>query len=463
MVSGPGTIAAMTAAMASTIGAHETNGNNTNYITQWYGMNDEWCNMNVTYAAYHSGNEQSVCFGGKYAYTVYHAQAFADHGAWHAMTNGVVNSGIREGDIIFFDWDGGSSISGIDHVGYVTGRTGSVVHTIEGNIGNVCARFDRTVESIAGFGRPVYKPAGPVVPPVVNNAPWTSGRQVIWASTASVANQKLVVAGPDNPRDDVANVQAGLVAQVGLSGHEIGVWDAKTQTAYNLYRSSKMSLSGTDATGAPGETSLSHLAASSGKFQVRDFTGGYTPKYVSPPVVTPPTPTGVKWVTSVAVNEKTGVSYVRYTGGGTVANWIAAACKARGITDPTAIANWTKGYKTAIARESSGDANACNLNDSNAVTPAGYSRVADFGNGYPGGSLGGSLQPYKSSRGVAQCIPPTFAHYHCPGTSNMIYDPVANIAASMGYVGDTYGVADDGHDLASRVQQFDPTRGAKGY
>src|SRR4051812_17971349 len=127
----PGTVDAMVQAMESCLGAHESNGNNTNFITQWYGMNGEpWCDMTVTYAAYHSGNAQSVCFGGKYAYTVAHAQAFKDRGAWHAMTNGVVNSGIRRGDVIFFDWDGGTSIGAIDHVGVVTGVSGSTVLTI---------------------------------------------------------------------------------------------------------------------------------------------------------------------------------------------------------------------------------------------------------------------------------------------------------------------------------------------
>lgn len=181
-----------------------------------------------------------------------------------------------------------------------------------------------------------------------------------------------------------------------------------------------------------------------------------------PPPVDPPA--GVdSWVASVAINDKTGVSYARYTAGDTVENWIKSACAVRGIKSATSVANWVKGYKTAIARESSGDANACNRNDSNNVTPAGYSKVADYGNGYPGGNLNGALTNYQCSRGCAQCIPQTFAANHCPGTSGMIYDPVANIAASMGYVRSQYGVAVDGSNLASKVQQFDPNRPPKGY
>jgi len=178
---------------------------------------------------------------------------------------------------------------------------------------------------------------------------------------------------------------------------------------------------------------------------------------------TPPPSTTDAWVASVAVNDKTGVAFTRYTAGGTVASWIAAACKARGINNPTSVAAWTKGYQTAIARESSGDANACNRNDSNNTTPSGYNQVHDYGHGYPGGNLNGALTNYQCSRGVAQCIPQTFAAYHCPGTSSQIYDPVANIAASMGYVRTQYGVSTDGHDLASKVQQFDPNRSPRGY
>src|SRR5258708_3281867 len=105
----------MVQAMISLIGAHETGGHNTNFITNWYGMDGQpWCDMTVTYAAWHSGNQQAVVFNGKFAYTVAHAQAFANRGEWHSGT-----AGIQRGDIVFFDWEGGKSISGIDHVGVV--------------------------------------------------------------------------------------------------------------------------------------------------------------------------------------------------------------------------------------------------------------------------------------------------------------------------------------------------------
>jgi SLT domain-containing protein len=107
---------------------------------------------------------------------------------------------------------------------------------------------------------------------------------------------------------------------------------------------------------------------------------------------------------------------------------------------------WVKGYEVLCIRESSGRPNAINHWDSNANGPI----QAD---GYP----------LHCSRGIAQCIPDTFASNHVSHTSQAIYDPVANIAASVHYVRNRYGVAADGHNLAALVQQADPTRKPRGY
>ncbi|MER8184582.1 hypothetical protein [Kitasatospora sp. NPDC094015] len=136
-----------------------------------------------------------------------------------------------------------------------------------------------------------------------------------------------------------------------------------------------------------------------------------------------------------------------YTGGGGVDAWIRAACQAAGLPFTEA---WRSGYRTLCARESSGDPNAVNTTDANAVDPPGYRTASDG-------------HPFQCSRGVAQCIPQTFAAHHCPGSSLDIYHPVANIAASIRYVRAAYGVAADGSDLAARVQQADPSRPPAGY
>lgn len=247
-------ITTMTRAMESCIGAHETNGNNTNYITHWYGLDGQpWCDQTITYAAAHSDNYGPVCFGTKHAYTVEHAQKFKDHGQWHAMTNGVAASGIREGDIIFFDWSGGSGIGGIDHVGYVTGRTGSVVQTIEGNYGNVCARFNRTASVIAGFGRPAYAGAtvGSPGQPVPNKATPVG-----------------VVKFPGDSWFKSANLNSPIITAMGkrLVEERCGdytdgpgpKWTDADKASYARFQR-KIGLTGADANGWPGQYSWDKL------------------------------------------------------------------------------------------------------------------------------------------------------------------------------------------------------------
>jgi LysM repeat protein len=136
------------------------------------------------------------------------------------------------------------------------------------------------------------------------------------------------------------------------------------------------------------------------------------------------------------------VTYGRYNGGGGLSSWTSQACGIMSVPS----ANWIRGYEVLCARESSGNANAINSYDSNA-----------------NGSIQSDGYPLNCSRGVAQCIPGTFASNHVAKTSADIYDPVANIAASMRYVMNRYGVASNGSDLASLVQQADPNRPPRGY
>lgn len=137
------------------------------------------------------------------------------------------------------------------------------------------------------------------------------------------------------------------------------------------------------------------------------------------------------------------VDFSQYTGGGTIGTWIANACVAAGVP---ANGDWITGLTTLCDRESAFNANAVNTWDSNATGPT----VADG-------------HPRNCSRGLAQVIPGTFAHYHVAGTSMSIYDPVANIASAIRYIRDHYGVSVDGSNLATRVQQADATRPPRGY
>ncbi|WP_343600537.1 transglycosylase SLT domain-containing protein [Mycobacterium sp.] len=140
------------------------------------------------------------------------------------------------------------------------------------------------------------------------------------------------------------------------------------------------------------------------------------------------------------------VRYQRPGHSGRISAHLSAALDHLGIVDPAARRNWLRGYTTLIARESGGRAAAV------AGEPA-----TDPGPPQTGGHRLGY------ARGLTQTIPATFARYHQPGTSTNIYDPVANICASMNYVMHRYGVAADGENLAALVQQADPRRPPKGY
>lgn len=126
-------------------------------VTTWYGLgNAAWCDEAISYAAAHSDNLATV--GGKFAYTVAHAARFKAMGRWHYGT-----SGIRPGDIVFFQWEGGTkSISRIDHVGWVYWVHNGSVYTVEGNRGDVCKRMKYPLGSayITGYGRPAFKAEG---------------------------------------------------------------------------------------------------------------------------------------------------------------------------------------------------------------------------------------------------------------------------------------------------------------
>lgn len=110
-----------------------------------------------------------------------------------------------------------------------------------------------------------------------------------------------------------------------------------------------------------------------------------------------------------------------------------------GISDPRARANWKAGMMTIADHESSFRSDAINLSDTNAHG----ARQVDGG-------------PLNSSRGPWQLVPGTFAAHHQPGTSNHIWDPVANACASMNYLMSRYGVARDGHNLRALVGQANP-------
>ncbi|WP_030747679.1 LysM peptidoglycan-binding domain-containing protein [Streptomyces sp. NRRL F-5135] len=280
-----------------------------NAIQQWYrerngatfAYNFPWCNAAITYWATQAGERESVLFGTDYAYTVAHAQRFKTAGQWTAMTNGIARSGIRRGDIVFFDWAGTSSIAAIDHVGIITDVKGQYVYTIEGNTASVCARRVRTVGQIAGFGRPKYKAA---TPPAAGSGTYTvrdgdslseiaaahktsvavlvelngikddriGAGQVLKlptgaAATTVVSLSKVISAAKTDPPKKgtpvsyagVRVLEDALVAEGLLApGYADGHFGTATKSAYALYQQ-RRGYRGRDADGIPGKATLTAL------------------------------------------------------------------------------------------------------------------------------------------------------------------------------------------------------------
>ena len=110
-------------------------------------LNAPWCDMFVSWVGDQLGIGPVM---GSDAYTVQHAQWFADHGRWGRTP--------KPGAGVFFDWGGSKSIGGIDHVGFVVSDNGNgTIRTIEGNTGNGAVEVrTRPTWQVAGYGYPMY-------------------------------------------------------------------------------------------------------------------------------------------------------------------------------------------------------------------------------------------------------------------------------------------------------------------
>lgn len=122
---------------------------------------------------------------------------------------------------------------------------------------------------------------------------------------------------------------------------------------------------------------------------------------------------------STAQIAESAVDYTHYTSSYTLSVAVAQALALAGVSGDAAN---VAAVNLIEAHESGGNTNAVNDYDLNATGP-------DVADGYP----------QNCSRGLMQTIPSTFAQYHAAGTSNSIYDPVANIAAAVRYAVATYG------------------------
>ncbi|GGL47177.1 CHAP domain-containing protein [Planomonospora parontospora] len=106
-----------------------------------------WCAMFVSWVGEQTGMRPTV---GWDAYTVTYAEWFEANGKWGKKAT--------PGAVVFFDWEQGDDLSGIDHVGLVKKDNGDgTISTVEGNTGNgkVEERV-RPKSQVAGYGYPQY-------------------------------------------------------------------------------------------------------------------------------------------------------------------------------------------------------------------------------------------------------------------------------------------------------------------
>jgi len=136
-----------------------------------YGWNGvAWCNIFVSRVGFEVTGDYRLL--GKFAWTVGCATWWDQQGRFGTQP--------RPGAAVFFDWDGGRSITAIDHIGLVVEPLANgLVRTIEGNAA-VAGRtdgvwvHDRSPRFIVGYGYPRYTPgaggAGPAGPGATTKA-----------------------------------------------------------------------------------------------------------------------------------------------------------------------------------------------------------------------------------------------------------------------------------------------------
>lgn len=107
--------------------------NHTEY-GNWFGMQDMWCAMFVSWCAERAGISENIV--PKHAYTPYGLQFFRERDLNHDQAELAAGEYIPQpGDIIYFR--SSRSTKRTNHVGLVTGYADGIIYTIEGNINSL--------------------------------------------------------------------------------------------------------------------------------------------------------------------------------------------------------------------------------------------------------------------------------------------------------------------------------------
>lgn len=123
------------------IGYKEQGTNQTKY-GEWYGMQDEWCNIFVCWCANQAGIGEDII--PKMAYVPNTANWFDERGQYKNSKAFGGNYIPKAGDIILFDYNRNTDS---DHIGIVEKVDGNTIYTIEGNKNNMVQRCSYPLDS----------------------------------------------------------------------------------------------------------------------------------------------------------------------------------------------------------------------------------------------------------------------------------------------------------------------------
>ena len=166
------------------------NGGYTKYGASFGDPTGAWCAYFVSWCASHAGIPSSVVPRlGNCAATV---KWYTARSRYCTRSSGYIP---KTGDMIFFNFEGGSTAK---HIGIVTGVSGNNVYTIEGNTGTTngykCCGKTRKLNSSAvlGYGVPNYNDATTYVGSY-SFASYVSGKTVVQSKSFAYSTHKLSV------------------------------------------------------------------------------------------------------------------------------------------------------------------------------------------------------------------------------------------------------------------------------
>lgn len=133
----------------------------------WYGYQGAWCTTFVLWCFNEAGSDNNVKLYGNIIPSGGNCNSmiswFSNKGRYHTRSSGYTP---QAGDLVFFDWSGNGSSQ---HVGIVTGTSGSTVYTVEGNCSGKVKSREYTsggskpynnISSIMGYGAPDFSSVG---------------------------------------------------------------------------------------------------------------------------------------------------------------------------------------------------------------------------------------------------------------------------------------------------------------